>query len=118
MRDAFIIGSGIAVPAAIISNEDIAGRLGVTAEQIFKSSGIRHRRWAAPPETTSALASVALTSALANGKLSAAEVDYLILGTMTPDRFIPGSAPAVQKRLGLGEIPCLDVRAGCCNALY
>ena len=37
---------------------------------------------------------------------------------MNPDRFIPGSSPAVQKRLGLAEIPCLDIRAGCCNALY
>lgn len=118
MSDAFIIASGTAVPDAIISNEEIAERLGLSAEQIFKSSGIRNRRWAAPPETTSALASAALTSALANGNLSAADIDYLILGTMTPDRFIPGSAPAVQKRLGLREVPCLDIRAGCGNALY
>jgi 3-oxoacyl-[acyl-carrier-protein] synthase-3 len=37
---------------------------------------------------------------------------------MTPDRFIPGSASAVQAKAGLGEIPCLDIRATCCNALY
>jgi 3-oxoacyl-[acyl-carrier-protein] synthase-3 len=118
MNDAFIIGSGTAVPDRIVSNEEIAERLGLMAEQIFKSSGIRNRRWAAPAETTSSLACTALTGALVNANLSATDIDYLILGTMTPDRFIPGSSPAVQQRLGLREIPCLDIRAGCCNALY
>jgi 3-oxoacyl-[acyl-carrier-protein] synthase-3 len=42
----------------------------------------------------------------------------LLFGTMTPDRFIPGTAPTLQHKLGLKEIPCLDMRAGCCNALY
>ena len=41
-----------------------------------------------------------------------------MFGTLTPDRFIPGSSPAVQKSAGLPEIPCLDIRATCCNALY
>jgi 3-oxoacyl-[acyl-carrier-protein] synthase-3 len=118
MSQAFIIGSGTAVPEAVVSNEEIAERLGLTDEQIFRSSGIRRRRWATAAETTSSLASGALTQALADANLSATNIDYLIFGTMTPDRFIPGSSPAVQKRLGLAEIPCLDIRAGCCNALY
>ncbi|HET8666390.1 MAG TPA: ketoacyl-ACP synthase III, partial [Terriglobales bacterium] len=41
-----------------------------------------------------------------------------MLGTTTPDRFIPGTAPAVQKELGLPHIACLDIRASCCNMLY
>lgn len=118
MNEAYIIGSGAALPEAIISNEEIAEKLGLTAEQIFKSSGIRNRRWAGTSDTTSSLASAALNEALRNANLAAGQIDYLIFGTMTPDRFIPGSAPAVQKRLGLGEIPCLDIRDGCCNALY
>jgi len=59
-----------------------------------------------------------LSLAIADGGLAPADVDYLLLGTMTPDRLIPGSASAVQKVLGLLEIPCLDIRAACCNALY
>jgi 3-oxoacyl-[acyl-carrier-protein] synthase-3 len=118
MPEAFIIGSGTAVPDAIVSNEELAERLGLTDEQIFKSSGIRRRRWATAAETTSSLAGNALTNALADAGLTNDDIDYLIFGTMTPDRFIPGSSPAVQKRLGLAEIPCLDIRAGCCNALY
>ncbi|MDT4953506.1 MAG: 3-oxoacyl-[acyl-carrier-protein] synthase [Acidobacteriota bacterium] len=115
---AYITGSGMFVPEQIISNEEIAGRLGLEAEQIFKSSGIRRRRWANQGTTTSSLASRALEAALEDARLKPEDVDYLLFGTMTPDRFIPGSAPSVQKTLLLREIPCLDIRAACCNALY
>jgi 3-oxoacyl-[acyl-carrier-protein] synthase-3 len=118
MVKAYITGSGMFVPEQIISNEEIAERLGLEAEQIFKSSGIRRRRWAAEGTTTSSLASRALHNALEDARLKPEDVDYLLFGTMTPDRFIPGSAPAVQKNLLLREIPCLDIRAACCNALY
>lgn len=115
---AYITGSGAYAPEQSISNEELAGRLGLDAEQIFKSSGIRRRRWAAQGTTTSSLAANALSLALEDAGLKAEDVDYLIFGTMTPDRFIPGSSPAVQKALSLREIPCLDIRATCCNALY
>ena len=115
---AYITGSGLYVPEQSISNEEIAERLGLEAEQIFKSSGIRRRRWAAAGTTTSSLAAHALRLALDDAGLKAEDVDYLLFGTMTPDRFIPGSSPAVQKALGLREVPCLDIRATCCNALY
>ncbi|HKP72079.1 MAG TPA: ketoacyl-ACP synthase III [Pyrinomonadaceae bacterium] len=116
--DAFITGTGAHAPERVVSNEEIAERLGLTAEQIFKSSGISRRRWAEPQTTTSSLAAVALAGALSDAALAAEEIDYLLFGTMTPDRFIPGSASAVQKSAGLREIPCLDIRAACCNALY
>ena len=106
------------MPEGMIANEELAERLGLEAEQIFKSSGIRRRRWAAPGTTTSSLAAAALKLALEDAHISAEDVDYLIFGTMTPDRFIPGSSPSVQKALALREIPCLDIRATCCNALY
>jgi len=115
---AFIVGSGSALPDTVVSNEEIAERLGLDAEQIFKSSGIQRRRWATPGTTTSALAAEALHLAVTDAQIPTADIDYLIFGTMTPDRFIPGSAPSVQHKLGLNEIPCLDIRAACCNTLY
>jgi len=115
---ASITGSGTCLPEGVITNEEIAARLGLDPHQIFKSSGIRQRRWVDPGVTTSSLAATALSLAIADGGLAPADVDYLLFGTMTPDRLIPGSASAVQKVLGLLEIPCLDIRAACCNALY
>lgn len=114
----FITGSGSYLPENVVDNEDLVDRLGIDAERIFKSSGIRSRRWAGHEMTTSSLGARALAKAFADAGLTGAAVDYLLFGTMTPDRFIPGSAPAVQKALGLREIPCLDIRAACCNTLY
>ncbi|MDQ3807106.1 MAG: ketoacyl-ACP synthase III [Thermoproteota archaeon] len=115
---AYIIGSGMHLPERVVTNEEIAESLGLEPEFIFKSSGIRRRRWASPGTTTSSLACVALTQALGDARVNTEDVDYLLFGTMTPDRFIPGSAPSVQKHLGFCEIPCLDIRATCCNMLY
>lgn len=115
---AFITGSGSYLPENVVDNEDLAEKLALDAERIFKSSGIRSRRWAGRETTTSSLAARALERALADAGITAATVDYLLFGTMTPDRFIPGCAPALQRAAGLREIPCLDIRAACCNALY
>ena len=114
----FVRGSGTYVPERAVSNEELAPQLGLDPEWIFKASGIRSRRRAAEGETAGSLGARALRAALDDASLEASEVDYLLFGTMTPDRFIPGSAYSVQREAGLGEIPCLDIRATCCNALY
>ncbi len=113
-----ITGTGMHVPDNIVTNEELAARLAVEPEHIFRSSGIRRRRWVLPGTTTSHLASAALNIALEDASIAPADIDYLLFGTMTPDRYIPGSAPTIQKTAGLRAIPCLDIRAACCNVLY
>src|SRR5438034_8508352 len=100
---AYIIGSSAYLPERVVTNKELAGKLGLDSERIFKSSGIRCRRWADSETTTSALAARALRLALDDAQVTTAEIDYLLLGTMTPDRFIPGSASGVQKVLELNE---------------
>jgi len=114
----FVTGTAICLPERVVANDDLSDTLGIEPERVFKSSGIRRRRWANTGVTTSSLGARALQQALTDAAVAPSEIDYLILGTMTPDRFIPGSAPAVQKAAGLSEIPCLDIRAACCNCLY
>ncbi len=115
---AWIRGIGSCLPEQIVTNELLARRLGIDAEQIFKSSGIRERRWASAGTKTSDLGAAALRLAIADARIAICEVDYLLFGTMTPDRLVPGSAATVQHAVGLREIPCLDIRGACCNALY
>jgi 3-oxoacyl-[acyl-carrier-protein] synthase-3 len=115
---AFITGSGTSLPPRVVTNEELGAQLGLSPGQIFKSSGIRARRWADAGTPTSTLAVAALHDALTDASCAAAEIDYLLCGTMTPDRFIPGIAPAVQHGAALGDVPSLDIRATCCNALY
>jgi 3-oxoacyl-[acyl-carrier-protein] synthase-3 len=105
-------------PERVVSNEEIAGILGLTPQRIYESSGIRRRHWAERGVRTSALAARALCRALDDAELRPDQIDYLILGTMTPDQLVPGIAPAVQKSLGLPPVPALDIRNTCCNTLY
>jgi 3-oxoacyl-[acyl-carrier-protein] synthase-3 len=106
------------VPDRVVTNEEISEMLSLEPERIFKSSGIRRRHWVEAGTPTSDLAASALREAISGARIAADEIDYLLLGTMTPDRFIPGTAPQVQRTSELGRIPCLDIRAACCNALY
>jgi 3-oxoacyl-[acyl-carrier-protein] synthase III len=99
---AFVIGSGMYAPDRVVTNEEISEILALDPEQIFRSSGIRRRRWAAAGTLTSGLAASALQEAIAAAGITADEIDYLLLGTMTPDRFIPGSAPQGSKCNGPG----------------
>jgi 3-oxoacyl-[acyl-carrier-protein] synthase-3 len=115
---AFIRGTGAYLPPRVVTNEEIAPQLGLNPEDIVKGSGIERRRWAEPGTPVSALATEALRLALTDAAVEPPEIDYLIFGTMTPDRFIPGSGPAVQQALGLAEVPCVDIRQACCNAIY
>lgn len=118
MTKAYIIGTGAYLPERVVSNEEIAPLLGLDPAQIFKSSGIRCRRWAQAGTKTSELAAEALGRALANACADASEIDYLVFGTTTPDRFIPGTAATLQKLAGLRAVPALDIRSGCCSFLY
>jgi 3-oxoacyl-[acyl-carrier-protein] synthase-3 len=115
---AFITGSGTFLPTRVVSNADLGEQLHLDPAQIFKSSGIHERRWADKSATTSSLAGAALKEATENARMALSDIDYLLLGTMTADRFIPGASSAIQAGLGLREIPCLDIRAACCNLLY
>lgn len=114
---AYIVGTGTFLPERVVTNEELALQIGLDAAQIFKSSGIRSRRWAVAGTLTSSIATNAARVALRDAGWQPEQLDYLILGTMTPDRFVPGTAPAVQALLGAREIPCLDIRAACCNLI-
>ncbi len=50
--------------------------------------------------------------------MSTGEIGYLVLATMTPDYYFPGSGPIVQHKLGLGPIPSLDIRQQCAGFVY
>ena len=115
---AFIISSGSYLPERRVTNDELSKNLEISPEQIFKSSGIRERRWIDAGVSTSDLAGEALRRAIESSGIHPDDIDYLLLGTMTPDRFIPGTSPSLQYRSGLREIPSLDIRAACCNTLY
>ena len=113
----YIVAAGASLPERVVTNEELAPLLGVTAEWIESNSGIKERRWIDADRATSDLAVSAVNDALKNG--GAEQIDYLIGGTLSPDYQVPGIAPIVQRKLaGCRNIPALDIRVGCCAILY
>src|SRR5262249_374087 len=81
--------------------------------------GIMERRYAAPDETSSFMGAEAAKRALVDAGWQASDVNVLIGACGVMEQPIPGTAPLVQKRRGLGEsgIPAIDVNATCLSFL-
>lgn len=112
-----ITGIGGAVPAKIVSNDDIAQVLDTTSEWISTRTGIQSRRHAEAGVTTSVLAVEAARNAIASSG-SRLPIDMVLLATTTPDRACPATAPKVAARLGLGPVSACDVAAVCSGFIY
>jgi 3-oxoacyl-[acyl-carrier-protein] synthase-3 len=111
-----IVGTGSFVPDNVVSNEDLAS-LGCDAEWIVQRTGISARRHCPPDMTTSDMAVAAGERCLQAAGVKAADVDLLVLATMTPDRLLPATATLVQHRLGL-NCGAMDVSAACSGFTY
>ena len=115
---AVITGTGMHVPPKIVDNNDLSRIMDTTDEWIQVRTGIIERRFAARDEATSDIALPASRQAIEAAGCGLEDIDYLILATMTPDCYFPGSAPFLQRKLGLPHIPCLDIRQQCAGFLY
>ncbi|MFI5356023.1 MAG: beta-ketoacyl-ACP synthase III [Opitutales bacterium] len=114
-----ILGTGSYAPARILTNEELSGRLETTDEWIRSRSGIRERHIAAPGEATSDMAVRAAQAALADAGVTAAEIDLLVVATVTPDMPLPSVACIIQHKLGLPtHAACFDLNAACSGFIY
>ena len=108
------IGSvALAVPETVVTNAPIAERLGVDENWIVSRMGIRERRVLPPDERLSDLAARAGRGALERAGLDPAELDLIVVGTMSQDELTPGAAPLVAHELGASQASALDVGAAC-----
>src|SRR5215211_2700787 len=113
-----IFGVGAAVPDRVITNADLEQRLDTSDEWIVRRTGIRERRVLAEGELLSDLATRACALALEDAGRTAAEVDLVIVSTITPDRLTPGVAPYVAEALGAAGAGAVDVNAACAGFVY
>jgi len=118
MRGARILATGRALPPRVVTNHDLAARMDTSDAWIVQRTGIRERRYVDPPVTTSDLAAQAARVALERAGLSPADVDFLIVATLSPDVYFPGAGVFVQEKLGMGTVGALDVRTQCTGFVY
>ncbi|MFB8139093.1 3-oxoacyl-ACP synthase III family protein [Streptomyces parvus] len=117
-RPVGILSTGAYVPERIVGNEELAPRIGVTAEWIERKTGIRARRWADPSEATSEMAVAAATRALEQAGLTADRIDHLIVTTSTGDAPLPPTACLVQAELGAHRAAAFDLNIACSGFVH
>ena len=99
-----ISGTGMAVPARRLTNDDLKQFVDTSDEWIIQRTGIRQRYMCADGERCSDLATSAVKQALESAQLDPSDLDLLIAATLTPDMITP--TVACQVVANLGAVPC------------
>lgn len=113
-----IIGCGMYVPPGVVTNHDLSSMMETSHDWIIQRSGIEERRWVSPDVTTTDLALKASEEAIKNAGIDKKEIDCILFATLSPDHDFPGNACFLQPKLGLTDIPAIDVRQQCSGFIY
>jgi 3-oxoacyl-[acyl-carrier-protein] synthase III len=113
-----ILGTGSYIPEKIITNKDIENLVETTDEWIITRTGIKERHMARPDQFTSDLAVEAGKKALEAAKLSPADLDLIMVATISPDMPTPATACFVQAKLGASRAAAFDISAACSGFVY
>jgi len=111
-------GSGFVVGEHLVENAKLSLVCDTTSEWIEERSGIKQRYYVADGTTTSDLGTRAAKLAMEQAGVGPGDIDYVVFATMTPDYQFPGCGVLAQHKLGLGNIPTLDVRQQCTGFIY
>jgi len=118
MKGVWIAGTGSYLPEKVLSNFDLEKMVDTSDEWIRKRTGICERRLARPDQAASDLAREAAIQALAQAEMEAADLDLLIMATITPDTCCPSGANWLEKKIGAHRAVSFDVTAACCGLLF
>lgn len=113
-----IAGTGFYVPERVVTNADLTRLMDTSDAWIVERTGIRERRWVPEGMSGADMARRASEMALDEAGLAAADLDAIILGTVSPDHFFPGTGVFLQREMGLEGIPAIDIRAQCSAFVY
>jgi 3-oxoacyl-[acyl-carrier-protein] synthase-3 len=110
---AAILSVAAELPQDRLTSAELADRYGISEEWIMARTGIRERRRAAPGDRLSSYATRAGARALEAADVDPADLDLVIVATMTQDELTPNSSPLVAHELGARRAGAFDVGAAC-----
>ncbi|HTP61036.1 MAG TPA: beta-ketoacyl-ACP synthase III [Burkholderiales bacterium] len=113
-----IVGTGSYLPARIVTNDELAGKLDTSDAWIRERTGIRQRHIAEASQASSDLALEASRRALDVAGVKAADIDLVIVATSTPDYIFPSTACLLQAKLGVKGCAAFDLQAVCSGFVY
>ncbi len=112
-----ILGSGHYAPHTIITNDDLSKIVDTNDEWISSRTGIKARH-ISDSEETSDLAAKAALEAIKDANIDVADIDMILLATMTPDAMLPNCSSIVQSKIGAINATCFDINAACSGFLF
>ncbi|MFD1850059.1 beta-ketoacyl-ACP synthase III [Oceanobacillus bengalensis] len=112
------LGTGHYVPQKVVTNKDLEKIVDTSDEWIRTRTGIEERRIADDETNTSDMAYHAALHALEDAKLSAEDIDLILVATVTPDTPFPSVSCMLQERLGATRAAAMDVSAACSGFMY
>jgi 3-oxoacyl-[acyl-carrier-protein] synthase III len=118
LRRVRITGTGMFVPPRVVTNDDLAKRMDTSDEWIQKRTGIKQRHHVEDGMGPTDLAYEASKQALEAAGLEATDIDMIVVATLSPEHYFPGTGVYLQHRLGLERTPAMDIRCQCTGFLY
>ena len=113
-----IVATGRALPRTAVTNNDLARVMDTSDEWIRSRTGIARRYVMASGESLVDIAAAASQTALERAGIRPAELDAIIVGTVSSEYGFPSFACQLQHRLGVDSIPAYDVAAACSGFIY
>jgi len=112
-----IIETGSYIPKAVVTNEALSKIVETSDEWIFSRTGIKERRIAIE-ESVSDMASYAALDSLKRSNVDPAEIDMIVVATVSADFAMPSAACIVQKNIQATNAFCFDLQAACSGFVY
>ncbi len=113
-----ITGTGSYLPKRVMTNADLEKMVDTSDEWILSRTGIRERHIAEEGEGVCAMGAAAGRQALAQAGVAPEEVDLIVLGSFTPDIYLPSGSCLIQDMIGAKRAVCFDMAAACSVFLY
>lgn len=113
-----LIGTGYKLPSKVLTNDDLSKIVDTNDEWITTRTGIKSRH-IVENEVTSDLCYDAAVMAMKNADITAENIDFVIVATITADHTFPATAAKVSQKIGvLSGTPAMDVNAACSGFVY
>jgi len=110
---AAILGIGVYRPSRVVPNSELVDAIDSSDEWIQQRSGIKERRFAGPEETVQMMSVAAARKAMGQAGIVAAQVDCVIVATVSHMLQTPAIATAIGYELGTDKAPAFDISAAC-----
>ncbi len=116
---AAITGVAGYLPEYVLTNQELERMVDTTDEWIQTRTGIRERRLLkGDNQGVSVMAIEAVRELLRKTGTAPADVDLLLLATVTPDMVFPATANIICDQLGIKNAFSYDIEAACSGFLY